>query len=161
MWSLLLLSINCCSFRHEICMNLLRPTVVAVLLTVYDYLHESRLSLILSTKLLKKTLGNILRCSQLFSFRWSVHFCSDARRLKAVWWCYVLQESGFHLYALYNKNKPKSDELMTECGSEYFKVSTACRSLALSIDIILAFSCIIRPSYWPALWVCLSTRSGS
>jgi len=50
-------------------MNLLRPTVVAVLLTVYDYLHESRLSLILSTKLLKKTLGNILRCSQLFSFR--------------------------------------------------------------------------------------------
>jgi len=33
------------------------------------------------------------------------------------------QESGFYLYALYNKNKPKSDELMTECGSEYFRVS--------------------------------------
>ena len=36
----------------------------------------------------------------------------------------VLQESGFYLHALYNKNKPKSDELMTECGSEYFRVST-------------------------------------
>jgi len=35
----------------------------------------------------------------------------------------LLQESDFYLYALYNKNKPKSDELMTECGSEYFRVS--------------------------------------
>ena len=36
----------------------------------------------------------------------------------------MLQESGFYLYALYNKNKPKSDELMAECGAEYFRVST-------------------------------------
>jgi len=36
----------------------------------------------------------------------------------------MFQESGFYLYALYNKNKPKSDELMTECGSEYFRVSS-------------------------------------
>ena len=39
-------------------------------------------------------------------------------------WNFVLQESGFYLYALYNKNKPKSDELMIECGSGYFRVST-------------------------------------
>jgi len=37
----------------------------------------------------------------------------------------MLQESGFYLHALYNKNKPKSDELMAECGSEYFRVSSA------------------------------------
>lgn len=27
----------------------------------------------------------------------------------------------FHLYALYNKNKPKSDVLMAECGSVFFR----------------------------------------
>ena len=32
-----------------------------------------------------------------------------------------LQESQFYLYALYNKNKPKSDALMSEYGSSFFK----------------------------------------
>lgn len=32
-----------------------------------------------------------------------------------------LQERQFYLYALYNKNKPKSDNLMTEYGSQFFR----------------------------------------
>lgn len=32
-------------------------------------------------------------------------------------------ESKFYLYALYNKNKPKSEALMGEYGSRFFKVS--------------------------------------
>lgn len=32
-----------------------------------------------------------------------------------------LQENQFHLYALYNKNKPKSDSLMSEYGSAFFR----------------------------------------
>lgn len=31
------------------------------------------------------------------------------------------QESQFYLYALYNKNKPKSDMLMAEYGKVFFK----------------------------------------
>jgi len=46
-----------------------------------------------------------------------------------------LQKSDFYLYALYNKNKPKSDELMNDCGSEYFRVSTTCNLINLSIVI--------------------------
>lgn len=33
----------------------------------------------------------------------------------------LLQENQFHLYALYNKNKPKSDSLMSEYGSAFFR----------------------------------------
>lgn len=33
----------------------------------------------------------------------------------------ALQESQFYLYALYNKNKPKSDSLMSEYGSAFFR----------------------------------------
>ena len=39
---------------------------------------------------------------------------------KDIKWC--LQEEEFYLYALYNKNKPKSDALMEESGSSYFRV---------------------------------------
>ncbi len=34
---------------------------------------------------------------------------------------FLKHESKFYLYALYNKNKPKSDSLMTEYGSAFFK----------------------------------------
>lgn len=37
---------------------------------------------------------------------------------------FLEHESKFYLYALYNKNKPKSDALMSEYGSSFFKVST-------------------------------------
>lgn len=33
-----------------------------------------------------------------------------------------VQEKKFYLYALYNKNKPNSDSLMSEYGSAFFKV---------------------------------------
>lgn len=36
--------------------------------------------------------------------------------------CFLNHENKFYLYALYNKNKPKSDALMTEYGSSFFKV---------------------------------------
>ena len=34
----------------------------------------------------------------------------------------LFQEQHFYLYALYNKNKPKSDYLMQEYGHAFFKV---------------------------------------
>lgn len=35
---------------------------------------------------------------------------------------FLEHESKFYLYALYNKNKPKSDSLMSEYGTRFFKV---------------------------------------
>uniref|UniRef100_A0A1B6CNG3 DH domain-containing protein n=1 Tax=Clastoptera arizonana TaxID=38151 RepID=A0A1B6CNG3_9HEMI len=35
--------------------------------------------------------------------------------------CFLRHESRFYLYALYNKNKPKSDSLMSEYGKTFFK----------------------------------------
>lgn len=35
---------------------------------------------------------------------------------------FLEHEAKFYLYALYNKNKPKSDSLMSEYGSIFFKV---------------------------------------
>ena len=34
---------------------------------------------------------------------------------------FLRHESKFYLYALYNKNKPKSDALMTEYGTQFFR----------------------------------------
>lgn len=36
---------------------------------------------------------------------------------------FLKYDKKFYLYALYNKNKPKSDSLMSEYGSTFFKVS--------------------------------------
>ena len=35
---------------------------------------------------------------------------------------FLRHESKFYLYALYNKNTPKSDSLMSEYGTTFFKV---------------------------------------
>lgn len=35
---------------------------------------------------------------------------------------FVKYDEKFYLYALYNKNKPKSDSLMSEYGASFFKV---------------------------------------
>ncbi|XP_076357905.1 uncharacterized protein LOC143250793 isoform X3 [Tachypleus tridentatus] len=35
--------------------------------------------------------------------------------------CFLVYESQFYLYALYNKNKPKSEALMAEYGNTFFK----------------------------------------
>ena len=37
-----------------------------------------------------------------------------------------MQEADFYMYSLYSKNKPKSDDVMAECGSLYFAVSILC-----------------------------------
>merc|ERR1711911_204736 len=37
--------------------------------------------------------------------------------------CFLRHEQHFYLYALYNKNKPKSDALMAEYGTAFFRVS--------------------------------------
>ena len=36
--------------------------------------------------------------------------------------CFLRHEQHFYLYALYNKNKPKSDALMAEYGTAFFRV---------------------------------------
>ena len=41
----------------------------------------------------------------------------------------VFQAQEFYLYALYNKNKPKSDELMSEYAAKFFRVCRGSRSL--------------------------------
>ncbi|XP_055357987.1 triple functional domain protein-like isoform X2 [Paramacrobiotus metropolitanus] len=49
-------------------------------------------------------------------------------------------EKQFYLYALYTHNKPKSDELMAECGNEYFKT----KQIALQDKMDLS-SYLLRP----------------
>lgn len=44
------------------------------------------------------------------------------KALSIIIFYFVIQESFFYLYALYNKNKPKSDALMAEYGKQFFKV---------------------------------------
>lgn len=44
---------------------------------------------------------------------------------------FLRHESKFYLYALYNKNKPKSDSLMSEYGTSFFKVSPATAATAV------------------------------
>lgn len=54
------------------------------------------------------------------------HFLHELERCEAnplkVGAAFLEHESKFYLYALYNKNKPKSDSLMSEYGSSFFKV---------------------------------------
>lgn len=50
---------------------------------------------------------------------------------------FAVQEKKFYLYALYNKNKPNSDSLMSEYGSAFFKVS--------GFDIVLSFQLTFLP----------------
>ena len=38
--------------------------------------------------------------------------------------CFLRHEQHFYLYALYNKNKPKSDALMQEYATAFFRVSS-------------------------------------
>ena len=49
-----------------------------------------------------------------------------------------LQANEFYLYALYNKNKPKSDDLMIEWGAKFFRVSG--NSLLVFIQFLFTLS---------------------
>lgn len=52
----------------------------------------------------------------------------------------LLQKDQFGMYALYSKNKPKSDSLLASHGNTFFKVnSTACIMIALGVEVTDAF----------------------
>lgn len=65
--------------------------------------------------------GNIER---IFEFH-QQHFLKELERYECnpirVGATFLRFEDKFYLYALYNKNKPKSDSLMNEYGSQFFK----------------------------------------
>lgn len=67
--------------------------------------------------------GNIEKISEFH--KW--HFLNELERYERnplkVGSAFLEMESKFYLYALYNKNKPKSDTLMSEYGTAFFKVS--------------------------------------
>lgn len=66
--------------------------------------------------------GNI---EKIFEFH-SHHFLTELERYGSnplkVGAAFLQMESKFYLYALYNKNKPKSDTLMSEYGTVFFQV---------------------------------------
>lgn len=66
--------------------------------------------------------GNI---EKIFEFH-NNNFLSELERYEhnplKVGAAFLQMESKFYLYALYNKNKPKSDTLMSEYGTAFFKV---------------------------------------
>ncbi|XP_020714203.1 uncharacterized protein LOC101455976 isoform X3 [Ceratitis capitata] len=65
--------------------------------------------------------GNIEKISEFH--KW--HFLNELERYERnplkVGSAFLEMESKFYLYALYNKNKPKSDTLMSEYGTAFFK----------------------------------------
>lgn len=67
--------------------------------------------------------GNI---EKIFEFH-QPHFLAELERCEnnplKVGAAFLANESKFYLYALYNKNKPKSDTLMSEYGTAFFKVT--------------------------------------
>lgn len=53
----------------------------------------------------------------------------------------LLQKDQFGMYALYSKNKPKSDSLLASHGNTFFKVSsTACIRIAQCVWSLLCLS---------------------
>lgn len=54
--------------------------------------------------------------------------------------CFLEHRTKFHLYALYNKNKPQSERLMSECGAVFFST----RQLLLKDKLDLA-SYLLKP----------------
>lgn len=67
--------------------------------------------------------GNV---EKIYEFH-SQHFLRELEQCKTcplqVGQIFLKYDKKFYLYALYNKNKPKSDSLMSEYGSQFFKVS--------------------------------------
>ena len=67
--------------------------------------------------------GNI---EKIFEFH-QPHFLTELEQYESnplkVGAAFLENEAKFYLYALYNKNKPKSDTLMSEYGTTFFKVS--------------------------------------
>ena len=70
---------------------------------------------------------------------------------------YILneQERQFYLYALYNKNKPKSDCLMAEYGSQFFRT----KQLVIGDKMDLA-SYLLKPVQRMGKYALLLTQVG-
>ena len=77
--------------------------------------------------------------------------------------CFLRHEQHFYLYALYNKNKPKSDALMAEYGTAFFRVTHSFNTF--DYVFIFFFSITIEFSSkfaidsgsrrnWPIRWTC-------
>lgn len=64
--------------------------------------------------------GRILFCAQRVPNYKFLNFRYENDPLK-VGAAFLRHESKFYLYALYNKNKPKSDSLLSEYGTTFFK----------------------------------------
>ena len=68
--------------------------------------------------------GNI---EKIYEFH-SQHFLRELEEVEhhplSVGQIFLKYDKKFYLYALYNKNKPKSDSLMSEYGTIFFKVIT-------------------------------------
>ncbi|XP_021923306.1 uncharacterized protein LOC110831512 isoform X4 [Zootermopsis nevadensis] len=65
--------------------------------------------------------GNVEKIYEFHSqyFLQELEKCENSPHL--VGQCFLRHEKKFYLYALYNKNKPKSDSLMSEYGTSFFK----------------------------------------
>lgn len=61
-------------------------------------------------------------------------FCRCEKNPLKVGAAFLRHESKFYLYALYNKNKPKSDSLMSEYGTSFFKVSHSANHCTENLD---------------------------
>lgn len=77
------------------------------------------------------------------------HFLHELERCEGnplkVGAAFLEHESKFYLYALYNKNKPKSDSLMSEYGSSFFKVRSNHSAIAFrKIKKPKNFCCCVR-----------------
>ncbi|KAL0280045.1 UNVERIFIED_CONTAM: hypothetical protein PYX00_001459 [Menopon gallinae] len=65
--------------------------------------------------------GNIEKIYEFHSQHFLQELESCEKNPLSVGQCFLKYEKKFYLYALYNKNKPKSDSLMAEYGSNFFK----------------------------------------
>lgn len=65
--------------------------------------------------------GNIEKIHEFHSRHFLQELENNEKNPLSVGQSFLRHEKKFYLYALYNKNKPKSDSLMTEYGSAFFK----------------------------------------
>lgn len=80
--------------------------------------------------------------------------CCENNPLK-VGTIFLEHESKFYLYALYNKNKPKSDALMSEYGSRFFHVSMCNSSFSVSF-LFVTFALLLLFFFVIVVHVCSS-----
>ena len=63
--------------------------------------------------------------------------------------CFLRHEQHFYLYALYNKNKPKSDALMAEYGTAFFRVRSGFFPPSRRCVTHDSDCPVLCPEFWP------------